>query len=128
TYAESNTFTSLNPIVIGEDGLWDFALIDNNGAPSTTYCLRIVKDSGVTFGDYTSIGEVTTAAGIVNPTFEQPAYRMFANPNSTDVGASLAAQDAPATLTSDGLAFRMRTTVHVADSSLSAGAQDFKLQ
>ncbi len=62
------------------------------------------------------------------PTFEQAAYRLFSNANSTDVGSALAAQDTAATLSSTGDAFRLRTLLHVGTANLAASAQNLKLQ
>ncbi len=62
------------------------------------------------------------------PTFEQSAYRFFANSNSTDVGSALALQDTPATLTSSGDPFRLRTLIHVGSNQVAQNGQSFKLQ
>jgi hypothetical protein len=64
------------------------------------------------------------------PTFNQSAYRFFNNDadNDTDVGTTLATQDNPATLTSDGQDFRLRLLIHVSDAQLAASGQNFKLQ
>ncbi|MBP9816454.1 MAG: hypothetical protein KBD05_00250 [Candidatus Pacebacteria bacterium] len=63
-----------------------------------------------------------------SPTFEQSAYRLFGNTNTTDVGSALAAQDTNATLASSGDAFRLRTLLHVGAYQLSQSAANFKLQ
>lgn len=61
TYEETNNFTNAQSgIGIGEDGLWDFALIDVNAPSETTYCLRIVKSDGTPLDTYTAIPELTT--------------------------------------------------------------------
>ena len=62
------------------------------------------------------------------PTFEQSAYRLFNNLDSTDVGTALAAQDTAATLGSSGAAFRLRTLLHIGATQLDLNGQSFKLQ
>jgi hypothetical protein len=64
-------------------------------------------------------------------TFEQSSYRLFANTDTTDVGAVLAAGDTGATLANAGDAFRLRMTLHVAGDTggvLDIGEENFKLQ
>lgn len=67
TYEELNNFT--NPAVInaGQDGKWDFALRDNGAPGSTTYCFRVVKDTGTVLDSYLAYPEVTTATAPVPP-------------------------------------------------------------
>ena len=60
--------------------------------------------------------------------FEQSAYRFFANANSPDVGAPLAAQDALAPLPGAGAAFRLRLALHVSQVDLPVNGQGFRLQ
>ncbi|MEW5907083.1 MAG: fibronectin type III domain-containing protein [Elusimicrobiota bacterium] len=60
--------------------------------------------------------------------FEQSAFRFFANADSTDVGAPLAAQDALAALPAAGAAFRLRALVTIGQVDLPASGQSFKLQ
>jgi len=62
------------------------------------------------------------------PTFEQSAYRLFNNLDSTDVGTALAAQDTAATLGSTGAAFRLRMLLHIGANQLDVSGQTFKLQ
>lgn len=61
-------------------------------------------------------------------TFEQSAYRLFNNTDSTDVGTPLAAQNTAATLGSAGAAFRLRMLLHIGVSDLFTGEENFKLQ
>jgi hypothetical protein len=62
------------------------------------------------------------------PTYEQSAYRLFNNTDSTDVGTPLAAQDTAATIGSAGAAFRLRMLLHIGANQLIASGQSFKLQ
>ncbi|MCK9352278.1 MAG: hypothetical protein M0P76_05845 [Candidatus Pacebacteria bacterium] len=64
-------------------------------------------------------------------TFQQSAYRLFANVDTTNVGAALAAGDTGATLANTGDAFRLRMTIHVNGDTggrLDTGEENFKLQ
>lgn len=64
TYRESNNFTNaISAISAGEDGKWDFSLIDNSAPSNTSYCFRIVKSDGTTLDTYNNIPEVATSAG-----------------------------------------------------------------
>ncbi len=62
------------------------------------------------------------------PTFEQAAYRLFENTNTTDVGTVLAAQNTAATLGTTGAAFRLRLLLHVGNMTLASSGENFKLQ
>jgi hypothetical protein len=62
TYEEANNFTnSEGTILTGQDGQWDFALYDNSGLSSTTYCIRAVKSTGTVLETYSVYPEITTA-------------------------------------------------------------------
>lgn len=60
--------------------------------------------------------------------YDQAKFRVFANADSTDVGAALAAQNTAATLPSPNAAFRVRVVVDVTGAPLSSAMEDFKLQ
>ena len=62
------------------------------------------------------------------PAFDQSAYRLFSNTNSTDVGSPLALQNTAATLSATGDAFRLRMLIHVSTAQLIQNGQNFKLQ
>ncbi|MCG2726134.1 MAG: fibronectin type III domain-containing protein, partial [Elusimicrobia bacterium] len=61
-------------------------------------------------------------------TFNQVAYRLFENTDTTDVGAPLAAQDTSGIIETAGEAFRLRTLIHVDQVDLPINGQGFKLQ
>ncbi len=68
TYEEANPFTNTQAIVpSGQDGKWDFALIDNGAPPGTSYCFRIVYTDGNLINQYSVIPEVSTASGGNSP-------------------------------------------------------------
>lgn len=61
-------------------------------------------------------------------TYDQSAFRLFNNADSTDVGTALAAANTSATLGATGAAFRLRQNIVVGGGTMDADAQDFKLQ
>lgn len=61
TYEELNDLTnSVSAIAAGQDGLWDFALVDATSPPSTAYCFRLIRADGTPLETYTVIPEITT--------------------------------------------------------------------
>jgi len=63
TYEELNNFTnSVAAVPMGEDGLWDFSLIDNGATAGTAYCLRAVKSDATVLNTYSVVPQITTAA------------------------------------------------------------------
>ena len=60
-YEEANNFTNtIAAIPSGEDGEWDFSIVDFSAADNTTYCLRIVESGGTVLNTYTVVPEFTT--------------------------------------------------------------------
>ncbi len=63
-YEELNNFTnSVSTINTGQDGKWDFSLIDNGAPANTSYCFRVVESGGTLLDTYSVIPEITTSAG-----------------------------------------------------------------
>lgn len=59
TYEEANNFiNSQGAIQKGQDGLWDFSLINNSGAVGSAYCFRAVKSDGSLLSTYTNYPEL----------------------------------------------------------------------
>lgn len=64
TYEEANNFTNTeSPIAIGEDGMWDVALVDYSAVASTSYCFRVVRSNGDLLESYTAVPEIITDDG-----------------------------------------------------------------
>lgn len=58
-YEEVNNFTnSVSAINTGEDGLWDFSLVNNSAVGGKRYCFRATKSNETTFETYTVYPEV----------------------------------------------------------------------
>lgn len=64
------------------------------------------------------------------PSYEQSAYKWYANANSGTPGAELTTglQDASTTLSSAGAEFRLRLLMHVANATATIAQDNFKLQ
>ena len=146
------------PIVKSTDGMANWAALTNQPTTATNLYARVEQDyyistdyssnlytlqtdgivsrsldGGATA--WTSQGDVgadTDYVGLSSspslPTFNQSAYRLFNNLDSTDVGTALAAQDTAATLGSTGAAFRLRMLLHIGANQLDVSGQTFKLQ
>ena len=66
TYEELNNFTnSSTKIVGGQDGLWDFSLVDNGASDNMAYCFRIVESDGTVLTTYSVVPQVTMASSAV---------------------------------------------------------------
>lgn len=66
TYEEANNFTSTSRINIGQDGKWEFALVDFSAAANDSYCFRVVKSDGSTIATPDVVPEITMASGSNN--------------------------------------------------------------
>ena len=68
-YEEANNFTNtVAAIPSGQDGKWDFSLIDNGATASTAYCFRVRKSDDTNIDTYTVIPQITTDDGVSPPT------------------------------------------------------------
>jgi len=65
---------------------------------------------------------------LAGSTFEQRAYRWFANADSSIPGSVLAAQDATSTLSTAGTKFRLRLLMLIGSVNLAINGENFKLQ
>ena len=61
TYEEVNNFTVTSTIAVGNDGKWDFSLIDDSAPADTIFCFRMVKSDGTELDSYSVIPEIKTA-------------------------------------------------------------------
>lgn len=71
TYQEQNPFSNdIAKIFGGEDGKWDFSLLNNSGAPANTFCFRVVRSDGSLLDTYNNVAEaqVDVAPTITTPT------------------------------------------------------------
>lgn len=61
---ENNFINSQSAIPAGEDGLWDFSLVDFSASPGTSYCIRAVQEGEGVLDSYSVVPEITTAQRI----------------------------------------------------------------
>jgi hypothetical protein len=62
TYEEANNFSNtVAAFGPGEDGLWDFALVDSSAPAGTFFCLRVVHTDSSLLDVYGVIPEIMTA-------------------------------------------------------------------
>jgi len=73
---------------------------------------------------------ITYTPAAAATTYEQSAYKWYANNNSSTVGAELTTgiQDASTTLSTTGAAFRLRMLLHVTNNTSTPGVDTLKLQ
>lgn len=63
TYNEESPGGMSAQVPVGQDGLWDFSLIDNGAPAGTTYCFRMVYDDGTEFDSYSHYPTIITFGG-----------------------------------------------------------------
>ena len=124
TYEESNPLPVTNAIQVGQDGMWDVALVNNSATGGASYCFRIVKNDGSLLDTYSVVPEISipTAA-----TVEQSSYRLYQNADSLVPGTPLAAQNTAASVTA-GTTFRLRQLITQTTGSSGIGGAAYKLQ
>jgi len=98
------------------------------GTGSYRLRLRVVANGGPATGSFETGWFDNVNLDVTLPTFNQSAYRFFANQDSTDVGDYLANQNATTTLSVAGAAFRLRMLLHVDANNLPQSGEIFKLQ
>lgn len=59
SYNEANPATVNTGIADGNDGLFDFSLIDNGASGATSYCFRLVHSDGTALSSYDQYPEIT---------------------------------------------------------------------
>ena len=60
SYDESNPVNTLSQIPTGQDGMWDFSLVDSSAPAGTTFCFRMVESDGTVFDTYSAYPTFTT--------------------------------------------------------------------
>ncbi|MFT6829209.1 MAG: hypothetical protein ACJAV6_000022 [Candidatus Paceibacteria bacterium] len=56
----NNISTTVSAIPAGQDGKWDFALVDNTAPAGASYCFRLVASDDSLLDTYTVVPEITT--------------------------------------------------------------------
>jgi hypothetical protein len=123
-YKEANNFTTRISQPATQAGLWDFSLTNFSAPFGTVYCFRVVKSDGTAINTYTSVPQLT----IINPAFEQAAYRWYDGNNGTSPGTVRAASSTATTGVGTSTQVRLRMLVHISSDSIFSGTETFKLQ
>ena len=123
----------------------DYSSPTNNFAEQSEYNVR-TNASGINTGFFdknlsatgvqqvqTTSTESASSAGVIatfklEKTVRQSGYRVFANVDSTNVGAPLAGLNTPATLSATGDPFRVRLLTHGYNATYGLNEANFKLQ
>jgi hypothetical protein len=128
TYEELNNFrNSVAAIPAGSDGMWDFALKDNNAPDGSIYCIRAVQSNNTVFVGYSNIPEII----IYTPgatTYNQTTYQWYENANDVQPGSALASENSSTSLVGKDDIVRLRMNIAVGESELAIGGQAFRLQ
>jgi len=112
-YEEANNFTNtVAAIPSGQDGKWDFSLIDNGAPASTAYCFRIRKSDDTDINTYTVIPEIITSSGIA------PTLSFSISDNS--VGFGTLDSEAARYATGDTTGSASETAAHTIAASTNA--------
>ena len=67
SYEEANNFAPVASVSAGQDGMWDFALVDNSAPAGTDYCFRVVYADDSALDSYAAIPMITTAVSNTLP-------------------------------------------------------------
>lgn len=123
-YVEAAPFSTLSNVAVGEDGMWDVALVGNGASANTAYCFRMVKNDNSTL-TYTIYPElVTSPSGSLNTDIVDSAGSSVASPSF-----GFSSLSAPFTCTSSSATFgtttqriRLKNTTDTAGWTLSIAA------
>jgi Calx-beta domain len=126
-YQEDTNFMNAT-INVGQDGMWDFSLVDFSAPGGTTYCFRLVKVSSVPLlDDYLQLPEITTYAP---PVVQGRSFRYYLNQDSHLRGGPIALKNVPISLPGQNSPVRLRQLLYVDPSGAPIGlsGENFKLQ
>ena len=146
TYEESNDFTNSQAAIgVGEDGMWDFSLVDFSAAAGEIYCFRAVDTNEVVLTGYSVVPEITMAAGSLSCSTDVSATSFgtldtnsvyTASPNASStlscgdaLGCTLTVQDAgnganPGLATTTAPAYLIPSNT----ATLAAGTEGYGIQ
>ncbi len=124
-YAENSPFNTPNAVTTGQDGMWDVSLFANGAVANTTYCFRVIKNSGSTLDTYGVYPEATTApSATLNTDFVDTNGSSVASPSAAlnNTNLTLDCQTTTGTLGSSSQRVRVKNTTSTPGWSLSIAA------
>jgi hypothetical protein len=68
SYEEANNASVVSAIPAGQDGVWDFALVDFSAGTGSVYCFRIVRADGTPLDTYTTVPQLSISTAPNTPT------------------------------------------------------------
>ncbi len=124
-YAEASPFSTPNAVNTSQDGMWDISLKANSAPANTTYCFRVIKNSGTVLDTYTTYPELVTSppaaldTDIVNASGVTVASPTFA---MSTIATSFDCQTTTGTMGTSSQRVRVRNTTAAPAWSLSIAA------
>jgi hypothetical protein len=124
-YAEASPFSTPNAVNTSQAGMWDISLKANGAPANTTYCFRVIKNSGTVLDTYTTYPELVTSppaaldTDIVNASGVTVASPTFA---MSTIATSFDCQTTTGTLGTSSQRVRVRNTTATPGWSLSIAA------
>jgi hypothetical protein len=97
-YAESGNFSLGDPVQVGESGVFDISLTPQYATAATTYCFRLVRNSGTLLDTYSAYPEFTTPAANTLPATPS-SLAQFRSDGSTSLGTGSWTSEATVILT-----------------------------
>lgn len=126
-YSEASPFNTLANVSVGQDGMWDIALVGNGATANTTYCLRLVKNDSSALAAYDVYPEVVTSpagsliADIVDASGNSVAAPTF---GFSGILSPYTCTSSTATFGTDSQRIRIKNTTDTPGWSLSVAATD----
>lgn len=125
SYSESNPFSTLANVSVGQDGLWDVSLVGNGAAANTAYCFRMVKENGTALTTYSVYPElITSPSGGLIADIVDAGGNSVASPSFgfSGVVAPFTCTTPTATLGTSSQRIRLKNTTDTPGWSLSMAA------
>lgn len=125
SYSEASPTSTLANVAVGQDGLWDFALVGNGASANTTYCFRMVKNDGSVLTTYSVYPEIVTSpTGSLNADIVDAVGNSVAAPSFGFSGlvAPFTCATSTATLGVSAQRIRIKNTTDTPGWSLSMAA------
>lgn len=112
TYEEGNNFTNSQRIMnAGQDGLWDFSLIDNGAPQDTAYCFRMVESDDTVLQTYSVYPQITTTA-----------YSVSLSISDSTIGFGTLSTSSSRWATGDTLGTNSEVVAHTIDTGTNASS------
>lgn len=125
SYSEASPISTLANVAVGQDGLWDIALVGNGASANTAYCFRMAKNDGTALTTYSVYPElVTSPTGSLNADIVDAAGSSVGAPSFgfSGIVAPFTCATTTATLGGNTQRIRIKNTTDTPGWSLSMAA------